>query len=112
MTIDKPLNFVFFQPDEMRAESLACYGHPLIRTPNYDRLAAEGARFDTTLDGVGATGGRVASRRFVHGDVDAGRAQRTDQLVEDRDGVVPEVRRCRQTHGQFEFLSPKVAPVR
>ncbi len=46
MTADKPLNFVFFQPDEMRAESLACYGHPLIRTPNYDRLAAEGVRFD------------------------------------------------------------------
>ena len=30
-------HFVFFQPDEMRAESLACYGHPLIKTPNYDR---------------------------------------------------------------------------
>ena len=39
-------NFVFFQPDEMRAESLACYGHPLIKTPNYDRLADEGVRFD------------------------------------------------------------------
>ncbi len=42
----KPLNFVFFQPDEMRAESLACYGHPLISTPNYDRLASEGVRFN------------------------------------------------------------------
>ena len=40
------LNFVFFQPDEMRAESLGCYGHPLIKTPNYDQLAAEGVRFD------------------------------------------------------------------
>lgn len=40
------LNFVFFQPDEMRAESLGCYGHPLIKTPNYDRLADEGVRFD------------------------------------------------------------------
>ena len=46
MASHKPLNFVFFQPDEMRAESLACYGHPLIRTPNYDRLAGEGVRFD------------------------------------------------------------------
>lgn len=46
MTERKPLNFVFFQPDEMRAESLACYGHPLIQTPNYDRLASEGVRFD------------------------------------------------------------------
>lgn len=40
------MNFVFFQPDEMRAESLACYGHPLIQTPSYDRLASEGVRFN------------------------------------------------------------------
>jgi arylsulfatase A-like enzyme len=39
-------NFVFFMPDEMRAESLACYGHPVVKTPNFDRLAAEGVRFD------------------------------------------------------------------
>jgi arylsulfatase A-like enzyme len=39
-------NFVFFMPDELRAESLACYGHPLVKTPNFDRLAAEGVRFD------------------------------------------------------------------
>ena len=47
MANQKPLNFIFFQPDEMRAESLACYGHPLIKPPNYDRLAAEG---ETTLE--------------------------------------------------------------
>ncbi|MDE2831626.1 MAG: sulfatase-like hydrolase/transferase [Gemmatimonadota bacterium] len=46
MANQKPLNFIFFQPDEMRAESLGCYDHPLIKTPNYDRLAAEGVRFD------------------------------------------------------------------
>src|SRR5947199_8149212 len=39
-------NLVFFMPDEMRAESLACYGHPLVKTPNFDRLASEGVRFD------------------------------------------------------------------
>ncbi|HEY1948684.1 MAG TPA: sulfatase-like hydrolase/transferase [Bryobacteraceae bacterium] len=39
-------NFVFFMPDELRAESLACYGHPVVKTPNFDRLAAEGVRFD------------------------------------------------------------------
>src|SRR5690242_3798038 len=44
--IPKRPNFVFFMPDELRAESLACYGHPLARTPNFDRLAAEGVRFD------------------------------------------------------------------
>jgi choline-sulfatase len=39
-------NFVFFMPDEMRAESLSCYGHPLVKTPNFNRLAAEGVRFN------------------------------------------------------------------
>jgi choline-sulfatase len=40
------MNFIFFFPDEMRAESLSCYGHPLVKTPNYNRLAGEGVRFE------------------------------------------------------------------
>ena len=40
------MNFVIFMPDEMRAESAGVYGHPLARTPNLERLAGEGARFD------------------------------------------------------------------
>ena len=40
------MNFVLFFPDEMRAESVSCYGHPVVRMPNYDRLAQEGVRFD------------------------------------------------------------------
>jgi len=40
------MNFIIFMPDELRAESTACYGHPLVRTPHLDRLAAEGTRFD------------------------------------------------------------------
>ncbi len=40
------MNLVIFFPDEMRAESLGCYGHPLARTPNLDRLCEEGTRFD------------------------------------------------------------------
>ena len=42
----KRQNFVFFQPDEMRAESVGCYGHPVVKTPNFDAFAAEGTRFD------------------------------------------------------------------
>ena len=33
------MNFVFFFPDEMRAESVSCYGHPVVQMPNYDRVA-------------------------------------------------------------------------
>ena len=39
-------NFIFFQPDEMRAESLGCYGHPIVQTPNLDAFAKESTRFD------------------------------------------------------------------
>ena len=38
-------NIVLFMPDEMRADSLACYGNPVTKTPNFDRLAKEGTRF-------------------------------------------------------------------
>ncbi|NOZ26888.1 MAG: sulfatase-like hydrolase/transferase [Chloroflexi bacterium] len=40
------MNFIFFMPDELRAESVGCYGHPNAVTPNMDALAAEGVRFD------------------------------------------------------------------
>lgn len=40
------MNFIFFMPDELRAESVGCYGHPLNPTPNMDALAREGVRFD------------------------------------------------------------------
>ncbi len=40
------MNFIYFNPDEMRGDLLRCYGHPLVKTPNFDRLAAEGTRFD------------------------------------------------------------------
>lgn len=42
-------NLILFNPDQLRAESLACYGHPLVRTPNIDRLAMEGTRFDVCM---------------------------------------------------------------
>jgi arylsulfatase A-like enzyme len=38
-------NLIYFMPDEMRADSLACYGNPVTRTPNFDKLANGGARF-------------------------------------------------------------------
>jgi arylsulfatase A-like enzyme len=43
---DKKMNFIFFFPDEMRAESLGCYGHSAVKTPNFDKLASEGVRFE------------------------------------------------------------------
>lgn len=38
-------NIVFLLCDDLRADALGCAGHPLLKTPNIDRLAAEGVRF-------------------------------------------------------------------
>lgn len=38
-------NFVLFVTDQQRADWLGCYGHPVLRTPNIDALAARGTRF-------------------------------------------------------------------
>ncbi len=37
-------NLILFMPDELRADALACYGNPLTRTPNFDKLAQRQAR--------------------------------------------------------------------
>jgi arylsulfatase A-like enzyme len=39
-------NFVFFITDQHRADYLGCAGHPIVRTPNIDAIAAQGTRFD------------------------------------------------------------------
>ena len=39
-------NFILFNPDELRAEALGCYGNPAAKTPNIDKLARNAVRFD------------------------------------------------------------------
>jgi len=41
----RPPNFVILFADDLGYGDLGCYGHPTIRTPNLDRMAAEGMRF-------------------------------------------------------------------
>src|SRR6266853_1057167 len=35
-------NLILCMADELRTEGIACYGHPVVKTPNIDRLASEG----------------------------------------------------------------------
>ncbi len=42
---DKRPNVVFILTDDQRWDCMSCAGHPFLKTPNMDRIAAEGARF-------------------------------------------------------------------
>ncbi|MCB1245588.1 MAG: sulfatase-like hydrolase/transferase, partial [Verrucomicrobiae bacterium] len=44
-------NLVILFADDMGYGDPACYGHPLIRTPNIDRLAGEGIRLTSFVTG-------------------------------------------------------------
>ncbi len=43
--MDHP-NLLVIMDDEHRADALGCAGHPIVQTPNIDRLAARGTRFE------------------------------------------------------------------
>ena len=42
---DKQPNIVFFLTDDQRNDTLGCAGHPIVKTPNVDDLAANGVHF-------------------------------------------------------------------
>ncbi|MFP6708397.1 MAG: sulfatase-like hydrolase/transferase [Alphaproteobacteria bacterium] len=41
----KPQNILYIMSDEHNPKMLGCYGHAQVKTPNLDRLAAQGTRF-------------------------------------------------------------------
>ena len=45
----EPLNVLFLMTDQQHWRALHCAGNDLIQTPNLDRLAAEGARFENAF---------------------------------------------------------------
>ena len=47
--MSKQPNILFIMADQLRADALGCYGNGFCQTPNLDRLAAEGVRFENAF---------------------------------------------------------------
>lgn len=42
-------NILFFLTDDQRNDTLGCVGHPIVKTPNIDKLASRGTRFENAF---------------------------------------------------------------
>jgi choline-sulfatase len=63
------LNVLFLFSDEHRRDALSCDGHPIVQTPNLDRLAQNGTRFlnaYTTSPICVPARASMASGEYVH----------------------------------------------
>lgn len=47
-TRPNPLNVLILYTDQLRYDCLGCHGHPIVKTPNIDRLARRGVDFQRT----------------------------------------------------------------
>ena len=65
----QPINILIFIADDQGDGDLSIYGHPVLRTPNIDRLAREGMRFDNAFLAISSCSPSRASiltGRFPH----------------------------------------------
>jgi len=65
----QPTNLLFLCSDEHQAAATGCYGNPIVQTPNLDRLAEAGARFDNAYTNCPICvpcRGSLATGRYVH----------------------------------------------
>src|SRR4051794_15890634 len=62
-------NVILIIADDMGAEDCGAFGHPTIRTPNLDRLAKEGMRFDRaflTCSSCSPSRSSIITGRYPH----------------------------------------------
>lgn len=83
LAAERPPNVVLILTDNQAAWTLGCYGNPDIATPNIDRLAREGARFEHCYSSNAVCSptratlltGLIPSQHGVHSYLGAGEAQ-------------------------------------
>ena len=70
-------NIIFILTDDMGRSDLGCYGQKKIRTPNLDRMAAEGVRFTQAYSGTSvcapSRGSLMTGRHIGHAIIRANR---------------------------------------
>lgn len=74
-------NVILFIADDVSATDLGCYGSPTARTPNIDRLAAHGRRFDSaylTASSCSPSRSSIITGRYPHNN---GRASELHQPI-------------------------------
>lgn len=62
-------NVLFIISDQHQQKATGCYGHPFVRTPNIDRMAAAGTRFITAYTNSAIcvpARATIATGRYVH----------------------------------------------
>ena len=65
----QPSNLLFILSDQHNRDTLGCYGHPTIQTPNLDALAGRGVRFDAAYTNCPIcvpARASLATGRYVH----------------------------------------------
>ncbi len=65
----QPANLLFILSDQHNRDTLGCYGHPTIQTPNLDGLASRGVRFDAAYTNCPIcvpARASLATGRYVH----------------------------------------------
>jgi len=51
LAVERPPNVIYIMADDLGYGDLGCYGQEVIKTPNIDRLAAQGMRFTSFYAG-------------------------------------------------------------
>src|SRR3954469_303013 len=99
----RPPNIIFFLADDLGIGHVGCYGQDKIKTPNVDRLAAEGMRFTQFYAGANVCApSRSTLMTGLHTGHTPVRNNGLDRYLYDEDVTVAEVlKKAGYTNGGF-----------